>query len=106
MDEPSTNGGQTAGGRAAGGKFAPGNPGGPGNPNAAHVNRHRAALLKAIRAKDITLAVETILDVMAKGKDSDRLAAARELIDRVCGKAVQSELLERIEKLEAERRTQ
>jgi hypothetical protein len=39
-------------------------------------------------------------EVMDNGKNSERLAAARELLDRTLGKAVQADLLERIEAME------
>jgi hypothetical protein len=60
-------------------------------------------LAKAIRAKDIDTAVKVLRYCMG-GKDikpSDRLAAAREILDRACGRPVQADLLERIEALEA-----
>lgn len=101
MSEGTPSNGTKTAGRGPGGKFAKGNPGGPGNPNVADVGRHRARFFAALRDDDVARAVEVIRDVMAGGKDSERLAAARELLDRVLGKAVQSDLLERIEKLEA-----
>ncbi len=112
---PSTNGGQTApepaatvpelaaAGRGARGRFAPGNPGGPGNPLAAEVGKHRARLFKAARAKDVNQALATIREVMTDpdGKASDRLAAAKLLLDRLLGPALELDLLERLEALEA-----
>ena len=102
---PSTNGQQTAapGGRAPGGRFAPGNAGGPGNPHAAEVGKHRARLFRAARAKDVDQALRTIREIMARsgGKDSDRLAAARLLLDRLIGPAVELDIIERMERLEA-----
>ena len=76
---PSPNGGQS--GRDPRGRFAKGN-GGPGNPYAAEVGKRRARLMKAIRNKDIDQAVKVMREVMAGGKDSDRLAAAKLLLDR------------------------
>ena len=38
---------------------------------------------------------------MTKGKDSDRLAAARLRLDRLIGPAVEVDLIERMEALEA-----
>jgi hypothetical protein len=83
---PSPNGPQTAAaGRDARGRFTLGNGGGPGNPHAAQVGKNRARLYEIIRAADIELAVRTMRDVMRSGKDSDRLAAARLLLDRALG---------------------
>jgi len=100
---PTPNGGQTASDRDARGRFAPGNSGGPGNPAAADVSRHRQRFFAALRDNDTEQALRVIRRLMkSKGsKDADRLAAARELLDRVLGKAVASDLLDRIEALEA-----
>jgi hypothetical protein len=97
-ETPSTNGTQTA--RTPGGKFAPGNPGGPGNPNAAEVGKHRAAFFKAVRGSDVALAIKTLRRVMRHGRDSDAIAAAREILNRVIGVPVASDLLERLEMIE------
>jgi len=37
---------------------------------------------------------------MAKGKDADRLAAAKLLLDRLLGPAIELDILERLEALE------
>jgi hypothetical protein len=96
---PSPNGGQTAG-RDAHGRFAKGNPGGPGNPGAAAVGRLRARMLRAMRGEDIDLAITTMREVMAKGKDSDRLTAATKYLERALGAPVQLDILEKIDELE------
>lgn len=96
--QPLTNGEQT--GRNANGHFAKGNAGGPGNPHAALVGRNRARLYEIIRAADIDLAVRTMRDVMRKGKHSDRLAAARMLLDRALGPIVAVDFEERLAELE------
>ena len=57
--------------------------------------------MKAIRNKDIDQAVKVMREVMAGGKDSDRLAAAKLLLDRALGPIVEADLLERLEQLEA-----
>jgi len=101
---PSPNGEQTAAtARGPRGRFATGNPGGPGNPFAAEVGKHRARLFKAARAKDVQTALATIREIMtdAKGKDTDRLAAARMMLDRLIGPAIELDILERLEALEA-----
>jgi hypothetical protein len=98
---PSTNG--PANGRGANGQFLPGGPGGPGNPHAAEVGKHRARFFAALRDNDVARALKVIRSLMSNknAKDADRLAAAREILDRVIGKSVQSDLLERIEAIEA-----
>ncbi len=100
--EPSANGKQTAGDRDAAGKFAKGNPGGPGNPNAAKANEYRRQSLDAFRSSDIDLAVRTIRRILRSetSKDADKLAAVRELLNRTIGTPVASGLIERIEVLE------
>jgi hypothetical protein len=103
MAEPLSNG-NANGGRDGSGRFASGNRAavGRGNPHAAEVGRHRARFFAALRDNDVERALKVIRSLMGskKAKDNDRLAAARELLDRVLGKAVQSDLLERIENLE------
>lgn len=71
--EPSTNG---AIGRGAGGRFAPGNPGGPGNPQGRRVAALRAALLAAVTENDLAAVVAKLV---AMAKDGD-LAAIRECL--------------------------
>ena len=87
--------------RGPGGRFAKGWKGGPGNPLAAEVGKHRARLFKAARATDVDKALATIREVMGKGKDGDRLAAAKLLLDRLLGPALELDLIERLEVLEA-----
>lgn len=100
---PSSNGPSNGDGRGPGGRFAKGWKGGPGNPFAADVGRHRARFYAALRDDDVDKAVNVIRTLMDDGtaKPADRLAAARELLDRVLGKAVQADLQERIEAIEA-----
>jgi hypothetical protein len=100
-EQPSTNGGQTARDRDPCGRFAKGNGGGPGNPFAAEVGKRRAKLMKSIKAKDIDQAVKVMREVMASGKDSDRLAAAKLLLDRALGPIIEVDLIARLEALEA-----
>ena len=95
---PSPNG---ANGRANGhlpnGQFAPGNPGGRGNPHSAAVARLRSALLRAITEGDIEAIVKALIK---KAKEGD-VAAAKELLDRTLGKPVEADLIERLEAVEA-----
>ena len=95
---PSANRQQT--GRTANGQFAKGNSGGPGNPQAALVGKNRARLYEIVRAADIELAVKTMRDVMRNGKDSDRLAAARLLLDRALGPSAAVDFEERLAQAE------
>jgi hypothetical protein len=103
--EPLANGQTNGADRGSDGKFAAGNRAavGRGNPGAADVGRHRARFFAALRDDDVERCLRTIRRVMGnkKSRDGDRLAAARELLDRVIGRAVQADLLERIEALEA-----
>ena len=99
-DEPSTPAGN-GDGRGPGGRFGPGNNYGRGNPNNARAQQLRNALLTAVTAGDIKKCLSTIRTVMDEGKPSERLAAAEALLDRMLGKPVPADLLERIEALEA-----
>lgn len=78
------------------GRFLPGTRGGKGNPFAAQVNRLRSALLNAVSEKDVIEVVHALLDT-AKGGD---VAASKVLFDRVLGKPLEADILERIEALE------
>lgn len=102
MDERFPNGEANGNGRTPGGRFRPGCKPGPGNPHAADVGKHRAAFFRAIKARDIVAALDTIRAVMAdpEARAADRLAAASELLDRVIGKAAPADFIERIERLE------
>ncbi len=80
LELPIPNGTQTE--RDNRGRFAVGNSGGPGNPNAAAVGRLRARLFRAIRGDDIDTAIETMREAMGSAKPSDRLTAARLLLER------------------------
>jgi hypothetical protein len=82
--------------RVAGGKFAKGNRLGQGNPLAGRAAKIRAVLLKKFTPSQAGEICDVLI-TMAKGGD---IAAIRELFDRTAGKPSQSELLERIEKLE------
>ncbi len=92
--KPSTHG---SGGRTSRGTFAKGNRLGVGNPLAGRAAKLRARLLRQVRRKDID-DIGAQLVSMAKGGD---LAAIKELLDRLIGKSVAFDFIERIEALEA-----
>jgi len=85
-------------GRDGRGRFAPGNRGGPGNPHAAQVSRLRSALLDAVTPADMRDVVRALVD-KAKGGD---VHAASVLFDRVLGKPLEVDIIDRIEALEAQ----
>lgn len=84
-------------GRSPTGRFAAGNPGGPGNPHAAQVAKLRSALLKAVTPEDM----EQIVGVLvARAKEGD-VTSAREVILRTLGRPLESDIMDRLERLEA-----
>lgn len=84
-------------GRDARGRFTRGNPGGPGRPPAASAHEHRRALLAAVTPEDIAAVIRRVLSACVADGD---MVACRLLLDRVLGRVVDSEVLERIETLE------
>lgn len=78
------------------GRFTPGNPGGPGNPLGPHVARLRAALLEAVTPADMHHIARILLS-SAKAGD---IGAIKLLLERVLGKPLEADLLDRIEVLE------
>jgi len=79
------------------GRFAKGNPGGPGNPNARHAAALRSTIREAVTPEDMAEVMRVLLDKAKAGE----LAAIRELFDRTIGKPTESELSERLDQLEA-----
>ena len=69
------------------GRFTKGNPGGPGNPHAAQVAQLRSALLDAVTTED----VQAVARRMVEEAKAGNVQAGRELLDRVLGKAHQSQ---------------
>lgn len=92
--KPILNGGD--GGRDERGRFAPGNPGGPGNPHARTVNKLRTAMLKAVSEDDLTRIVKQLVKLAVEGN----VPAAKEVLDRCLGKPVEADLIERLDQLE------
>ncbi len=93
VSSPSPNG---SNGRDASGRFVRGNSGGPGNPHAAKVGKLRSALLKAVTQKRMAAVVAALV----REAEAGNVTAIRELLDRVLGKPVEADLIERIEQLE------
>ena len=89
-ETPSTNGDNgLAEARDSKGRFLPGNPGGPGNPQARNVATWRKALAEAVSAEDVTQVAQRLVDAAKAGEPW----AVRELLDRLLGKPhVQIEL--------------
>lgn len=79
-------------GRRPDGTFAPGNPGGPGNPNARAVAAWRSALVEAVAADDIKRVVEVLIEKAKAGESW----AVRELLDRCLGRPQQKMELEAV----------
>ena len=84
-------------GRTANGKFAVGNKLAKGNPYAKKVGILRAELLSAVTIEDIRAVIAKLIE-KAKGGD---LAAIKEVFDRTLGKPVETDLIERLDELEA-----
>jgi len=95
--QPSSNGpdGDRAG-RDAQGRFAAGNKLGKGNPFAARVAKLRSELLKAVTPADIRGVVRKLI-TQAKSGD---LPAIKELLDRVLGKPLETDVFDKLENLE------
>ena len=89
-ETPSTNGDNgLAEARDSKGRFLPGNPGGPGNPQARNVATWRKALADAVSADDVTQVAQRLTDAAKAGEPW----AIHELLDRCLGKPhVQIEL--------------
>lgn len=85
------------GGRATDGRFTSGNRGGPGNPLAGKISKLRAALVAAVTEDDIHEIARSLI-ATAKGGD---VRAVKELLDRTIGRPVETDLIERLEAMEA-----
>lgn len=101
-ESPSANGVNgsavhAASGRDGRGRFAPGNRGGPGNPLAPQVAKLRAAMLKAVSARDMREITDKLVELAKAGN----VAAIKEVFERTLGKPQEADLIERLEALEA-----
>ena len=77
-------------GRDHRGRFTHGNPGGPGNPNAAAVGAWRSALVKTVTLADFEEVVRKLVDLAKAGEPW----AVRELLNRCLGRPTQAVSIE------------
>jgi len=94
MGRPSPTGDS---GRDERGRFIAGNDIGIGNPHAKQVSRLRSALLDAITPADMKAIISALIE---KAKAGD-VHAASVLFERVLGKPLEVDIIERIEQLES-----
>lgn len=78
------------------GRFLPGNSGGPGNPYAARVAELRSALLEAVTPGDLAAIVRSLVQAARSGD----VAAAKLVFERVLGRPLEADILDRLEALE------
>ncbi|MCH8151440.1 MAG: hypothetical protein IH830_03590 [Planctomycetes bacterium] len=79
------------------GRFQRGNKAAKGNPHAQRVGRLRSALLEAVDEA----AIRRVVEALIKEAEGGNVPAVRELLDRCIGKPHETDLIERIERLEA-----
>lgn len=82
MTTPSPDGDDGHDERDAAGRFTVGNRGGRGNPHARRVAEFRSAMLEAITPADVAAVVRALVVAATAGN----VAAAREILERVCGR--------------------
>jgi hypothetical protein len=82
----------TTNGRDRRGRFEPGCPGGPGNPHVRQVASVRATLAGEITPAVVKACIRTLREIVADADapGSERIAAARELLNRAVGMPTQS----------------
>jgi hypothetical protein len=85
-----------ASGRDASGRFAAGNRAGKGNPHARRAQRLRAELFRAVSPGDLKEIVAALVQSAKKGDT----VAAREVLDRVLGRPVEVDLIQRLDQVE------
>ena len=93
MVSPSASG---PNGRDNAGRFAPGNKAGKGNPHAKRVAKLRSALLEAVSEEDMR---QIVCKLVEQAKAGD-IHAAKEVILRTLGRPTESDLMERLERVE------
>ena len=91
---PSCDGGD---GRTEKGRFAPGNKYSRGNPLGAKASMFRAAMFECVTREEMQSVIRAVLLEAQNGS----IPAAKELLDRLVGKAEAWDLMDRIEQLEA-----
>lgn len=79
------------------GRFAKGNAGGPGNPNARRTAELRAAVFEAVSLDDL----HAILRSMVQAAMAGDVAAAKLILDRMFGKQSLVNMMEEAERIEA-----
>ncbi len=79
------------------GRFQRGNKAAKGNPHGQRVGRLRSALLEVV---DET-AIRRVVEALVKEAEGGNVPAVRELLDRCIDKPHETDLIERIERLEA-----
>src|SRR5262245_27735326 len=77
---------ETKNGRQANGRFAPGNPGGPGNPYARQVAEYQKATLAVVSIERL----KRILDAIAKKAEDGDMTAAKLILHYTLGKPTAS----------------
>jgi len=91
----------SANGRDSKGRFAHGNGGGPGSPQARHARQLRErlndALFKACSPDRLLAAIDAVLKLAEAGD----VAALKLLVERIAGPPVAVDIVERIEAIEA-----
>jgi hypothetical protein len=83
--------------RGEDGRFAKGNPGGPGNPLGGKVARLRSVLVDAVTPEDMAHIARVLVDQAKRGDPK----AIRELLNRILGRPVEADLIQRLDTLEA-----
>ena len=83
-------------GRRSNGQFAPGHKFAKGNPLNRRAQLLRSELLRAVTRQDVK---DILAALIAQAKTGD-VAAAREVLDRTCGKVSDQSALQRVEEIE------
>jgi hypothetical protein len=83
--------------RGKNGQFLPGNRAGKGNP----LNRRAQQIRRELLMRPTDADIGEIVDALIRLAKSSDLPAIREYLDRTIGRPSQSELVDRVEKLEA-----
>src|SRR5438045_547974 len=82
--------------RDSGRRVTKGNAGGPGNPFAGRVALLRKTLLESVNPQD----VREVVEMLVREAKGGSITAAKELLERLLGKPVELDLLQRLDDLE------